>query len=91
MQELKTGLLDLLGLAWWIEVKTESPACIYYFGPFGSSQNAETAKPGYIEDLQAEGAQNIVSVVKRCKPSELTIADDMGELPSRITPSFSSP
>ncbi len=91
MQELKTGLLDFLGLAWWVEVKTESPACIYYFGPFGSAQEAEELLPGYVEDLQAEGAQNISSVVKRCKPSELTIADDVGDLPSSATPSFSSP
>ncbi|MDX2241237.1 MAG: DUF1816 domain-containing protein [Leptolyngbyaceae cyanobacterium bins.302] len=91
MQEFLTGFMDFLGLAWWVEIKTESPRCIYYFGPFQSSEEAETEKSGYVEDLQAEGAQNIAVVVKRCKPTELTISDEVGEFPSKVSPSFSSP
>jgi len=91
MQEFLTGLLDFLGLAWWVEIKTESPRCTYYFGPFQSSEEAEGEKSGYVEDLQAEGAQNISVIVKRCKPTSLTIFDEGGELRSKVAPSFSSP
>lgn len=91
MQELFTSLIDLLGLAWWVEVKTESPRCTYYFGPFLTADEAESAKPGYVEDLQQESAQGIEAVTKRCKPSQLTVYDDLGEFPSKVTPSFSSP
>ncbi len=92
MQEIFTNLIDLVGLAWWVEVKTESPRCTYYFGPFLTAAEAEAAKPGYVEDLQQEAAQGIEVVIKRCKPSQLTIDEDsLGEFPSKVTPSFSSP
>ena len=91
MQEILISLLDSLGLAWWVEVKTESPRCTYYFGPFLSLEEAEGEKSGYVEDLQKEGAQNIAVLVKRCKPTKLTIFDDGGELPTKVSPSFSSP
>lgn len=92
MQELFTSLIDLVGLAWWVEVKTESPRCIYYFGPFLTAAEAEAAKPGYVEDLQEEAAQGIEAVTKRCKPSQLTVyEDDLGEFPNKVAPSFSSP
>jgi hypothetical protein len=80
MQEALTSLLNTFGLAWWVEVKTDSPACTYYFGPFGSAQEAEEAQPGYVEDLQQEGAQNITAVVKRCKPTHLTVYEDGSEV-----------
>lgn len=83
MQESLTNLLNLFGFAWWVEIKTESPRCIYYFGPFLGSKDAEAAKAGYIEDLEKEGAQGIFVSVKRCKPSRLTISDDLGEAPSQ--------
>lgn len=70
------SLLNRLGLAWWIEVTTRTPSCVYYFGPFASSNEAEAELPGYLEDLDYEGAQGIQAVVKRCQPSELTIFDD---------------
>jgi len=91
MQEFLISLLNGLGFAWWVEIKTDSPRCTYYFGPFLSSEAAEDAKPGYIADLQGESAQNIRVVVKRCKPTGLTIVDDGGELPNKVAPSFSSP
>jgi hypothetical protein len=69
-------LLNRLGLAWWIEVTTQSPKCIYYFGPFASSQEAKEELPGYLEDLTHESAEGIQAVVKRCQPSELTIFDE---------------
>lgn len=62
-----------LGLAWWVEIKTESPDCTYYFGPFLNQTEAQSAVSGFIEDLEQEQAQGITSTVKRCKPQELTI------------------
>ncbi len=70
------GVVNDVGLAWWIEVKTESPRCTYYFGPFLSPTEAEAEKVGYIEDLQQENAEGIVCEIKRCKPKELTIYDE---------------
>ncbi len=92
MQEFFTSLINSLGMAWWVEVKTESPRCTYYFGPFLTADEAEAAKPGYVEDLQQEAAKGIVAVTKRCKPVQLTVYDeDLGKLPSKVAPSFSSP
>lgn len=91
MQEFLISLLDVLGLAWWVEIKTEMPHCTYYFGPFTSFDEAKGSEAGYVEDLQAEGAQNISVVVKRCKPTRLTISEDVEERPGNVSPSFSSP
>lgn len=77
MKEVLLSLLETLGLAFWVEIVTDRPRCTYYFGPFLSSQEAKAAKSGYIEDLEQEGAQGIRATVKRCKPADLTIADDL--------------
>jgi Domain of unknown function (DUF1816) len=61
------------GKCWWVEVVTVNPRCIYYFGPFQNYQEAQTMRPGYIEDLQAEGAKDIQAIVKYCKPQQLTV------------------
>ncbi len=71
-----TSLLETVGLAVWIEIITDSPRCTYYFGPFASESEAEAAKVGYIEDLEAEGSKGLAVMVKRCKPESLTIYDD---------------
>jgi len=84
MQEFLTNLLNLSGLAWWVEIKTETPICVYYFGPFGGAQAAEASKAGYIEDLEQEGAQGLTVSVKRCKPAKLTLSDESGEKASQI-------
>jgi hypothetical protein len=76
------SVLNQLGLAWWIEVTTQSPTCVYYFGPFTSAQEAQEELPGYLEDLGHEGAQSIQASVKRCKPAELTIFEDADFSPS---------
>ena len=68
MQEITT--------AWWAEINTVSPRCIYYFGPFETFEEASDAYPGYIEDMDSEGAQGIVVIIKHCKPDELTIFDE---------------
>jgi hypothetical protein len=75
-------LLNRLGLAWWIEVTTQSPKCVYYFGPFASSEEAKEELPGYLEDLNHESAEGIQAVVKRCQPAELTIFDEPDRLSS---------
>jgi Domain of unknown function (DUF1816) len=79
----------LLGLAWWVEIVTQSPRCTYYFGPFLNYAEALDAKSGYVEDLEGEDAQGISVVIKRCKPTELTISDDLGELiDSQASPAY---
>ena len=89
----KEGLISTfnrLGLAWWVEIVTQTPRCTYYFGPFLSSAEAKLASKGYIEDLEIEGAQGIIVNVKRCKPSVLTIAEDLGErIDRKVKPVFS--
>jgi lipid II:glycine glycyltransferase (peptidoglycan interpeptide bridge formation enzyme) len=75
MKEFLTNSLDLLGLAWWVEIKTGNPRCTYYFGPFLNDVSAQEHLPGYVEDLEKEGAQNLMVAVKRCKPHVLTIVD----------------
>lgn len=92
MKESLLNLLDKIGQAYWIEVHTEQPRCTYYFGPFLNAKEARDAQMGYTEDLEQEGAQGLHVIVKRCKPSQLTIADDGGESERVIlgTPAFSS-
>ncbi len=69
--------LSFFGQAWWIEISTVQPRCIYYFGPFTDAMGAELAAPGYIKDLENESARGIKTRVKRGKPNQLTI--DFGE------------
>lgn len=89
-KEVLTNLFHSLGWAWWVEIVTQNPHCTYYFGPFLSVKEANAAKAGYLEDLEHEGAQEIRVNVKRCKPTALTIADDLGEkFEQQRTPAFS--
>jgi hypothetical protein len=81
--DIWTNTLDLLGQAWWVEVSTTQPKFTYYFGPFANEQEAESARAGYLEDLESEAAQGIQSTIKRCKPDRLTIDHDMGEQTDR--------
>lgn len=91
MQELLTSLLNLVGLAWWVEVKTETPRCTYYFGPFLDAKAAEASKAGYVADLEQEGAQGITVTLKKCKPAKLTVSEDLGEKGAKGVPgAFSS-
>lgn len=79
MKEVMIKILQVLGLAFWVEIVTDLPRCTYYFGPFLNEKEAFDAKDGYIEDLENEGAQGIIVQIKRCKPSNLTIFDEQGE------------
>lgn len=58
---------------WWVEITTQKPACLYYFGPFSIPQEAEHMGPQYVEDLAQEGADDIMVVIKQCYPSTLTV------------------
>lgn len=87
MKEIWTSILQTVGAAWWVEIKTDSPRCTYYFGPFASAGEAEEHKGGYVEDLVQEGAQGIRLSIKRCKPSKLTIYDEQ-EIPRRSAAVF---
>lgn len=80
MKEFLISLLNFFGLAWWVEVKTSSPRCIYYFGPFLTEKEAEAAKAGYVEDIENEGAEGVSVLIHRCKPITLTVAEDLGKL-----------
>jgi hypothetical protein len=89
-KEVLTNLFHNLGWAWWVEIVTQNPRCTYYFGPFLSVKEANAAKAGYLEDLEQEGAQGIAVAVKRCKPKNLTVADDLGDMiQPKPTPIFS--
>ena len=61
---------------WWVEIVTDSPHCTYYFGPFDTDKEASSNTPGYIEDLESEGAKRVSIRIKRCQPSDLTICED---------------
>ena len=69
-------MFNFLGLAYWVEIITKTPQCIYYFGPFIWKESAQDSYGGYLEDLQSERAQDIKIIVKRCKPSNLTIVNE---------------
>lgn len=80
------------GKAWWVEVKTQEPACTYYFGPFDISEEAELAKKGYVEDLEQEGAKQVQATVTYCKPpEELTVygGDKAGNAAPKPDPALS--
>lgn len=70
--QVLTGFIQALFKQWWVEIMTTDPQCTYYFGPFSSALEARKAYPGYVEDLQGEGAQGITVTIKLCKPEILT-------------------
>lgn len=76
MKEVLTKLLNTLGWAYWVEIKTQKPSCTYYFGPFLSVSEAKKSQQGYVEDLNQERAVGISAEIKRCQPTELTIFEE---------------
>jgi hypothetical protein len=77
MKDFFISMLEKLGMAFWIEVSTEAPRCVYYFGPFLSRSDADRDKPGFEEDLVEEGALGITSMIfQRPTPDLLTIELD---------------
>ncbi|BFM41300.1 DUF1816 domain-containing protein [Synechocystis sp. LKSZ1] len=59
-------------LPWWIEIYTDYPRCLYYFGPFESLVEAQAHQAGFAEDLHQEGAESLVVQIKQCQPPILT-------------------
>ena len=89
MKELFTEILDNIGFACWVEIVTDNPSCTYYFGPFLTKEEAQKAQGGYVEDLEAEEAQGITVNVKRCKPDNLTVFNEVETAPLHGLSSFS--
>ena len=75
-EENFTSYLEKMGLACWIEVMTESPKCIYYFGPFASGGDAESSLEDYLEDLREENAEIVSVEIRRGIPRELTVLEE---------------
>ncbi len=73
---LRSPWIKQYQLFWWLEIKTAKPDCIYWFGPFTSSQEARFHLAGYVEDLVEEQAEGISIKLKQCQPSELTICSE---------------
>ena len=73
-------LLDKLAFSsskipYWVEIQTENPTCIYYFGHFDSLLAARLMHKGYVEDLTKENAKVVKVELKRCQPERLTIVE----------------
>lgn len=75
-EKLFVDYLQKMGIAWWIEIITRKPRCIYYFGPFAISNDAQSSSSGHIEDLEQEESQIIAVDIKRGQPRKLTIFED---------------
>ncbi len=80
ISEYWANALHFWGRAWWIEISTSQPSCLYYFGPFANSKEAERLMTGYVEDLESEFARGIQTKIRRCKPDKLTIEEDNGSV-----------
>ncbi len=75
-EEFLTSYLEKAGMAWWVEIVTKKPDCVYYFGPFVSHREAQLSQLGYIEDLERERPKLIAIEIKQCQPKDLTIFED---------------
>ena len=85
MREFLSRLLNsITGADYWVEITTNSPRCIYYFGPFETKGEADESIAGYVEDLSGEGAQGIDITVKRDRPTQLTIDEEGGVASDRL-------
>jgi hypothetical protein len=77
MKNFFSGLLRFFSNPWWVKITTAEPNCVYYFGPFNNEAEATQAKPGYVEDLQKEGALQIQTSLHNIpEPAELTIESE---------------
>jgi hypothetical protein len=73
---VKSFIWDRSKLNWWVEIKTTTPKCTYYFGPFASAKEAHLYHYGYVEDLIGEKAHGISVEIKQLQPQSLTIDED---------------
>lgn len=83
MKNFFSSFFGFTSVPWWVKITTADPNCIYYFGPFDGEKDASQARPGYIEDLQKEGAQQIETCLQNiAEPKELTIELETQRPPS---------
>ncbi len=61
-------------MGWWIEIFTAKPACLYYFGHFDTLEEAQSSQAGFVQDLMAEGADQIKVQLQLCQPKRLTVS-----------------
>lgn len=61
---------------WWVKIDTQTPSCTYYFGPFDNAREATQTKPGFVEDLEQEGATVMTVLVSQFDPQSLTICEE---------------
>ena len=61
----------------WLKVRTQTPQCVYFFGPFNSRREARDHQDGYITDLTQEGAQGIRVTLQRKEPQVLTLVKEL--------------
>ncbi len=80
IQDIWSDALHLVGQAWWVEITTDRPHCIYYFGPFVTEIEATANKSGYVEDLESELAEGIQVTIERGRPAQLTIEHESEDL-----------
>ncbi|MGB8702038.1 MAG: DUF1816 domain-containing protein [Thermosynechococcaceae cyanobacterium] len=73
MDALQNCVLQIPELGWWLEVGTDHPLCIYYFGPFTNQAEAEAAKDEHLNDIRHEHADIVYAKCKFCQPRKLTI------------------
>ena len=77
MKNFFSGLFGFFSTHWWVKITTSEPNCDYYFGPFEDEIEATQAEPGFVEDLQQEGALQIQTTLQNTQePKELTIEFD---------------
>ena len=62
---------ELQEFDWWIEILTNNPNYLYYFGPFNNYWEAEWYKNGYIQDLEEEKAIIVNIEITQCQPKKL--------------------
>lgn len=88
MQKILTRLPKYIASEYWIKVTTAKPSCTYYFGPFLTRKEAKLAQPGFLEDLETENAEGIKAEIRSSHPKELTVFDELNDIP--ILPWYSN-
>lgn len=61
---------------WWIEITTDKPRYIYYFGDFSTYWEALFLASEYRQDLEEEEAEVINIQIEKCQPEHLSICPE---------------
>jgi len=73
---------EIPSLGWWIEICTNHPFYLYYFGPFDSREEATLKSHGFIHDLREEKAEILSLQIELTRPDQLTIC--LSEVEKRL-------